>query len=227
MKIQELILILEKKRADAEREAEDLRRQAERLQATADGFGVAIEALRTAAGEDQEGSGSESSCSGKSVDQALPLPRLDDSALPTIEGDEISSITTRREIRSKELVVEVDQTSEVPGKRKPKDMRRSVYRRSKGYVVEAKEILDDHPEGLHIDDLVDKIFDTRTVDEFIRAKNSLLAELNRGVREDRLGKDIRLDVFFAEPKSDIIPEVLDNNSPKLAFQPNHNIHQLP
>ncbi|MFN6570200.1 hypothetical protein [Dendronalium sp. ChiSLP03b] len=84
--------------------------------------------------------------------------------------------------------------------RLPKDMKRPQYKRTRGYVTIARQILANHPRGLHIDRLTDIIFETCSPDELARARNSLLAELNRGVKEGRLAKLEDSEYFLLEPK---------------------------
>lgn len=84
--------------------------------------------------------------------------------------------------------------------RLPKDMKRPQYKRTRGYVTIARQILANHPSGLHINQLTEIIFETCSSDELARARNSLLAELNRGVKEGRLAKLDDLEHFLLEPK---------------------------
>lgn len=82
--------------------------------------------------------------------------------------------------------------------RNPKDYQHREYR-GRGYIQIAKQILEKHPEGLHIGQLVEIIFDYETSEEFTKAKRCLQAELLRGVKENRLGKEG--DYYFFEPKT--------------------------
>lgn len=84
--------------------------------------------------------------------------------------------------------------------RLPKDMKRIQYKRTKGYVKITTQILSNYPGGLHIDQLTDMIFETSSPDELARARNSLLAELNRGVKEGRLTKMGDSDYFLLPPQ---------------------------
>jgi hypothetical protein len=84
--------------------------------------------------------------------------------------------------------------------RLPKDMKRPQYKRTRGYVTIARQVLTNHPSGLHINQLTDIIFETSSPDELARARNSLLAELNRGVKEGRLAKLDDLEHFLLELK---------------------------
>ncbi|BAZ50796.1 hypothetical protein NIES4103_34130 [Nostoc sp. NIES-4103] len=84
--------------------------------------------------------------------------------------------------------------------RLPKDMKRIQYKRTKGYVKIAAQILLNYPGGLHIDQLTDIIFETSSPDELARARNSLLAELNRGVKEGRLTKLGDSEYFLVAPQ---------------------------
>ncbi|HEY9849397.1 MAG TPA: hypothetical protein V6D28_08055 [Leptolyngbyaceae cyanobacterium] len=81
--------------------------------------------------------------------------------------------------------------------RNPKDYQRREYR-GRGYIQIAKRILEKHPEGLHIGQLVEIIFDYESSEEFTKAKRCLQAELLRGVKENRLGKEG--DYYFCDPK---------------------------
>lgn len=84
--------------------------------------------------------------------------------------------------------------------RLPKDMKRPQYKRTRGYVTIARQILVNYPSGLHINQLTEIIFETCSPDELARARNSLLAELNRGVKEGRLAKLDDSEHFLLEPK---------------------------
>lgn len=82
--------------------------------------------------------------------------------------------------------------------RNPKDYQRREYR-GRGYIQIAKRILEKYPEGLHIGQLVEIIFDYQSSEEFTRAKRCLQAELLRGVKENRLGKEG--DYYFYDPET--------------------------
>jgi hypothetical protein len=72
--------------------------------------------------------------------------------------------------------------------RNPKDYQRPEYKGQRGYIQIAKPIIEKHPEGLHIGQLVEIIFDYQSSEEFVKAKRSLQAELARAVKENRLRK---------------------------------------
>lgn len=86
--------------------------------------------------------------------------------------------------------------------RNPKDYQRPEYRGQRGYIQIAKKVLEKHPEGLHIGQLVELIFEYQSPEEFTKAKRCLQAELMRGVKEDRLGKEG--DYYFPKPKGIVI-----------------------
>jgi hypothetical protein len=83
--------------------------------------------------------------------------------------------------------------------RHPKDYQRSEYKSQKGYIQIAKKILEKHPEGLHIGQLVELIFEYQCLEEFTKARRCLQAELARGAKENRLGKDG--DYYFSQPRA--------------------------
>ena len=85
------------------------------------------------------------------------------------------------EIREEE---QSNQNCEVPT-RSPKEMQKEEYKG--GYIKVAREILAKCPDKMmHIDDLVEEVFDCQTQEEFEKAKTSFMVELNRGVKEKRL-----------------------------------------
>lgn len=99
--------------------------------------------------------------------------------------------------------------------RNPKGYQHRDYR-GRGYIQIAKQILEKHPKGLHIGQLVEIIFDYETSEEFTKAKRCLQAELLRGVKENRLSKEG--DYYFCEPKTCQMTIMETTN---LATVPNH------
>ncbi|HEY9609214.1 hypothetical protein [Allocoleopsis sp.] len=83
--------------------------------------------------------------------------------------------------------------------RNPKDYQRPEYSGRRGYIQIAKKILEKNPEGLHIGQLVELIFEYQSLEEFTKAKRCLQAELMRGAKENRLGKDG--DYYFSQPRT--------------------------
>jgi hypothetical protein len=83
--------------------------------------------------------------------------------------------------------------------RHPKDYQRPEYRGQRGYIQIAKKILEKHPEGLHIGQLVELIFEYQSSEEFTKAKRCLQAELMRGAKENRLLKEG--DYYFSQPRT--------------------------
>ncbi|MBL1176699.1 hypothetical protein [Pantanalinema sp. GBBB05] len=178
-----LISLLREQKAEAEQRAISFRRQANVYEALAESLEATIRHLEAARSQEEYQLTIDVSVEDKHPLELQANQETSHSlsgSFPTSIGDE----NTARRDRGL----------------KPKDMRRSKTSRNKGYVVEAKKILSSFPSGLHINSLVDEIFETFNKDEFIRAKNSLFAELNRGVREGRLGRMKDSDVFFAEPE---------------------------
>ncbi len=88
--------------------------------------------------------------------------------------------------------------SQTEAVRLPKDMKRPRFKK-RGYVEIAREVLSEHPEGLLREEFVPIVFDTQSQEEFERASNSFIVELNRGVREERLYKDEKTDRYYLEP----------------------------
>jgi hypothetical protein len=77
----------------------------------------------------------------------------------------------------------------------PKSMKRPEFQKM-GYIKIAERLLEGHPKGKTVDEMVHQAFSYQTPEDFERAKNSFYVELNRGVREKRLGKNPDSDVYF-------------------------------
>jgi len=86
--------------------------------------------------------------------------------------------------------------------RSPMEMKRPQYE-GLTFAESIERVLNDHPESMRVDQIVEAIFDAASEEEFWRAKNSLSVELRRGAepqhkRWKKLGRNLYASNSFNE-----------------------------
>jgi hypothetical protein len=77
----------------------------------------------------------------------------------------------------------------------PKNMKRPEFQKL-GYIKIAEKLLEGHPKGKTVEEMVFEAFVIEAKEDFERAKTSFAVELNRGAREKRLRKDPDSDTYY-------------------------------
>jgi hypothetical protein len=95
--------------------------------------------------------------------------------------------------------------TEEANKRSPKDMLLAEFREQTLGDIAEKKLKASGGKPLSSDELTEMIFETRSKDEYFRARNSLSAELRRGAKEGRWKKDGRgIFVIDVQPEANIL-----------------------
>jgi hypothetical protein len=95
--------------------------------------------------------------------------------------------------------------TEEANKRSPKDMLLAEFREQTLGDIAEKKLKASGGKPLSSDELTEMIFETRSKDEYFRARNSLSAELRRGAKEERWKKVGRgIFVIDVQPEANIL-----------------------
>lgn len=187
-----LISLLRTELAEREQEAAKLRKVAEEAQAEA----VRLESLAASIRTTVEGiSGQDSQEQVLTPDQFRQLPAKSSTNGNGVlfngsrAGPEINLASNAGENLSERQGTASNSEPKLDTSRHPKDYQRLGYRGQRGYIQIARKILEKYPEGLHIGQLVELIFEYQSPEEFRKAKRCLQAELMRGAKENRLRKE--------------------------------------
>jgi hypothetical protein len=200
-----LISLLRTELAERQQEAARLRKVAEEAETEA----VRLESLAASITATLEGiSGQESKEQALTPDQFRQLPTK-----PSTNGNgfllkgsraspEIALGSGAGENLTERQATGSNSEPKLETSRNPKDYQRPEYRGQRGYIQIVNKILEKHPEGLHIGQLVELIFEYQSSEEFTKAKRCLQAELMRGAKENRLGKEG--DYYFSQTRATLM-----------------------
>jgi len=95
--------------------------------------------------------------------------------------------------------------TEEANKRSPKDMLLAEFREQTLGDIAEEKLKASGGKPLSSDELTEMIFETRSKDEYFRARNSLSAELRRGAKEERWKKVGRgIFVIDVQPEANIL-----------------------
>ncbi|MBE9224008.1 hypothetical protein IQ264_00770 [Phormidium sp. LEGE 05292] len=115
------------------------------------------------------------------------LPKLNQEVKDSYLNGSFQSVTPVSSVKDEDIAEDTTQRhSDVTtlNPRTPKEMRRPEFR-DKSYIEAALEVLSLEP-NLNLSQLVQRVFDFQTEEEFLKAKSSFATEIRRGVEEGKI-----------------------------------------